>query len=140
MENIINVIVKEAKIAYKKGEIPVGAAIVKDGKIISKAHNLKENKQISTYHAEIIAINKACKKLKTWHLDNCTLYTTMEPCAMCTGAILQSRIKKIVYILENDLFGNLRNNKIFKNNKYEIVKYDDGRVLELVQNFFKERR
>ena len=140
MENIINTIIKEAEKAYKKGEIPVGCAIVKEDKIVSKAYNLKENKKMATYHAEILAINKACKKLKTWHLDDCTLYTTMEPCIMCSGAIIQSRIKKIVYILDNKSFGNIKNNDYFNNDKYEIVKIEDQRALDLIQNFFKNKR
>ena len=140
MNNIIDVIIKEANKAYKKGEIPVGCAVVKKGKIISKAYNLKEKKGVATYHAEILAINKACKKLKTWHLDDCELYTTMEPCIMCSGAIIQSRIKKIVYILDNEAFGNIKNNDIFNNNKYEIIKIDDKRALNLIQKFFKNRR
>ncbi len=140
MNNIIDIILKEANKAYKKRDIPVGCAIVKNGKIISKAHNLKENKGVSTYHAEILAINKACKKLKTWHLDECEIYTTMEPCIMCSGAIIQSRIKKIIYILENDSFGNIKNNELFNNKKYEIIKIDDKRVLDLMQKFFKNKR
>lgn len=140
MKKIIDTIIKEAEKAYKKGDIPIGCAIVKDGKIIAKAYNLKEKKEIATYHAEILAINKACKKLKTWHLDDCTLYTTMEPCTMCSGAIIQSRIKKIVYILDNESFGNIKNNNYFNNNKYEIIKIEDERALKLLQNFFKNKR
>ena len=86
---------KEAKKAYKKEEIPVGAIIVKDGKIVSRAHNLKESKNSSTAHAEILAIEKANKKLKAWRLENCEMYITLEPCMMCMGAIINSRIKKI---------------------------------------------
>ncbi len=140
MNKIIDIILKEAQKAYDKGDIPIGCAIVKDDKIIAKAHNLKENKQIATYHAEILAINKACKKLNTWHLDDCTLYTTMEPCTMCSGAIIQSRIKKIVYILDNDSFGNIKNNNYFKNKKYEIIKIDNLKALELMKKFFINKR
>lgn len=86
---------KEAKKAYKKEEIPVGAVIVKDGEIISRAHNLKELKNSSISHAEILAIDKANKKLKAWRLENCEMYVTLEPCMMCIGAIINSRIKKI---------------------------------------------
>lgn len=86
---------KEAKKAYKKEEIPVGAVIVKDGKIIARGHNLKELKNSSISHAEIIAINKANKKLNAWRLENCEMYITLEPCMMCMGAIINSRIKKI---------------------------------------------
>ena len=86
---------KEAKKAYDKLEIPVGAVIVKDGKIIARAHNLKETKKDTTNHAEILAIKKASKKLDSWRLLDCEMYITLEPCAMCAGAIIQSRIKKI---------------------------------------------
>ena len=86
---------KEAKKAYNKEEIPVGAIIVKNNKIISRAHNIKEEKNDTTKHAEIIAIQKASKKLKSWRLTDCEMYVTLEPCAMCAGALIQSRIKKI---------------------------------------------
>ena len=83
---------EEAIKAYKKKEVPVGAIIVKDGKIIAKAHNLREIKKNSLAHAEIICINKACKKLRNWRLDNCVMYVTLYPCEMCMGAIKQSVI------------------------------------------------
>ena len=92
---------KEAKKAYKKGEIPVGAVIVKDNKIIARAHNLKETKKDTTKHAEIIAIQKASKKLNSWRLIDCEMYVTLEPCSMCAGALINSRIKK-VYIGASD--------------------------------------
>ena len=76
---------KEAKKAYLKKEVPVGAIIVKDGLIISRGHNLKETKQNSIEHAEIVAINKACKKLKSWRLIDCEMYVTLEPCVRCDG-------------------------------------------------------
>ena len=93
--NFMEEALKEAKKSYHQGDVPVGAIIVKNQKIISKGHNKKEKMQVATRHAEMIAIEKACKKLKTWHLDDCILYVTMEPCLMCAGAILQSRIKKL---------------------------------------------
>lgn len=86
---------KEAKKAYNKLEIPVGAIIIKDGKIIARAHNIKEEKKDTTKHAEIIAIQKASKKLDSWRLNDCEMYVTLEPCSMCAGAIIQSRIKKV---------------------------------------------
>ena len=86
---------KEAKKAYKKEEIPVGAVVVKEGKIIARGHNLKETKNSSISHAEILAIEKANKKLNAWRLENCEMYITLEPCMMCMGAIINSRIKKI---------------------------------------------
>lgn len=94
-EKFMKIALKEAKKAYDKLEIPVGAVIVKDGEIIAKAHNLKETKFDTTKHAEILAIQKASKKLKSWRLLDCEMYVTLEPCSMCAGAIINSRIKKI---------------------------------------------
>ena len=94
-EKFMNEALKEARKAYEKLEIPVGAVIVKNGKIISKAHNLKETKQTATAHAEILAIQKANKKLNNWRLIDCDMYVTLEPCSMCAGALIQSRIKKV---------------------------------------------
>ena len=86
-----------AKKAYKKGEVPIGAVIVKDGKIIARGYNQREKKQSAILHAEIIAIKKACKKLKSWRLDGCDLYCTLEPCFMCSGAVLNARIKRLYF-------------------------------------------
>ena len=94
-EKFMKQALKEAEKACQKEEIPVGAVIVKDGKIIAKGHNLKETSNMATGHAEISAINKASKKLKSWRLSGCEMYITLEPCAMCAGAIIQSRIKKV---------------------------------------------
>lgn len=131
---------KEAQKAYKKGDVPVGCIIVKNNKIIARAHNQKENKNNAIKHAEIIAISKACKKLKTWHLDDCILYTTMEPCMMCTGAIIQSRIKKINYSISNESFGELEKYKL-KNNKIKIEKNILAiQSQKLLRDFFGEKR
>ena len=94
-EKFMKMALKEAKKAYDKLEIPVGAVIVKDGEIIAKAHNLKETKFDTTKHAEILAIQKASKKLESWRLLDCEMYVTLEPCSMCAGAIINSRIKKV---------------------------------------------
>ncbi|MBZ4646165.1 MAG: tRNA adenosine(34) deaminase TadA [Clostridia bacterium] len=87
---------KEAQKAYEKGEVPIGAIIVKDDKIIARVHNLREKKKDATAHAEILAIQKACKKLGSWRLNGCDLYVTLEPCPMCAGAIIQSRIRRLI--------------------------------------------
>lgn len=139
-EKYMKIAYKEALKAYKKGDVPVGCIIVKNNKIISKGYNKKEKKQNAIKHAEIIAIEKACKKLKTWHLDDCILYTTMEPCMMCTGAIIQSRIKKIVYSIKNEQFGYLE--KYALNNKKIEIKKDVLKILNytLVSDFFKKVR
>ena len=134
--------IKQAKKSYKRNEVPVGCVIEKNGKIISKAHNLKETQKNSLAHAEIIAINKATKKLKNWRLYNCNMYVTMEPCCMCAGAIKQARLKKVYYGVPNDnsLCRKILN-KEDNNKKVEI----EGNVLsieckELIQTFFKKQR
>lgn len=140
-EKYMNIALIEAKKAYKKNEVPIGCIIVKNNKIISKAYNKKEKTNVVTKHAEIIAIEKACKKLKTWHLNDCILYTTVEPCLMCTGAIIQSRMKKVVYATENEKYGSL--NKIVKasKSKLEIEKNILAeKSISLLQNFFNKKR
>ncbi len=88
---------KLAQKSYSEGEIPIGAVIVKDGKIIATGRNVRNAKKIATKHAEVIAIEKACKKLNDWRLEDCEMYVTIEPCPMCAGAILNSRIKKLYF-------------------------------------------
>lgn len=88
---------KQAKLASDMGEVPVGAVIVKDGKIIAVGKNEREAKQNALSHAEIEAINNACKTLGSWRLDGCEMYVTLEPCPMCAGAIINSRIKTLVF-------------------------------------------
>ncbi len=88
---------KEAEKAYALGETPIGAVVVKDGEIIASAHNLRETGKNALYHAEILAIDAACKKLGGWRLHQCDLYVTLEPCIMCSGAIVQARIKNLFY-------------------------------------------
>lgn len=89
--------IAEAKKAYAKNETPIGAVIVKDGKIIARAHNLRETKKNALCHAELIAINKACRKLGGWRLFECDMYVTLEPCLMCAGAIVQARVKNLYF-------------------------------------------
>ena len=101
----MRVALKEAKKAYEENEVPVGACIVCNDKVIAKGHNLRENNKDVTMHAEIVAIKKACKQLNRWILDDCTIYITAEPCLMCAGAISQARIKKIVYGVASPKYG-----------------------------------
>ena len=96
-EKYMRAAMKEAHKAELKDEVPIGAVIVCDGKIIARAHNTRQTKQISTHHAEILCIEKACRKLNSWRLEGCDLYVTLEPCPMCAGAIQQSRIRKVVF-------------------------------------------
>lgn len=97
--------IKEAKKALKEDEVPIGAVIVYQDQIISRAHNTKEKNSNPLCHAEIIAIDQVCKKIGDWRLNECALYVTIEPCLMCCGAIIQSRIKKLVYGAQNQKFG-----------------------------------
>ena len=126
--------IKQAEKAYKLGEVPVGCVIVKDDKVIAKAHNIVEKKKDSTMHAEIIAIKKASKKLKNWRLLDCDMYVTLEPCLMCKSAIELSRIKNVYYstISDNDIN--------IKKAKYKEYKKYSKNTLELLQKFFKKRR
>ena len=94
-EKFMKEALKEAQKAKDKLEVPVGCVIVKDGKIIARAHNQKETRKDTTKHAEILAIEKASKKLEAWRLIDCEMYVTLEPCSMCAGAIINSRIKKV---------------------------------------------
>ena len=137
---------KEAKKAYDKLEVPVGAVIVKEGKSITRAHNLEETKTDTTKHAEILAIQKASRKLKSWRLLDCDMYVTLEPCSMCAGAMINSRIRKIYIGTQDAKTGavgsvfNLFNDYTF-NHKVEaetgILKDECENIL---QQFFKELR
>jgi tRNA(adenine34) deaminase len=89
--------IKEAKKAEQLQEVPIGAVIVIDGQIIARAHNLRETRQSAVAHAELLAIEKACEELGTWRLEGATLYVTLEPCPMCAGAIIMSRVERVVY-------------------------------------------
>ncbi|MEN0641597.1 tRNA adenosine(34) deaminase TadA [Alkalicoccobacillus gibsonii] len=89
--------IREAEKAEALGEVPIGAVIVKDGEVVARAHNLREELRSATAHAELLAIQEACKTLEAWRLEECTLYVTLEPCPMCAGAIVQSRIPTVVY-------------------------------------------
>jgi len=96
-EKFMREALKEAAKAALKGEVPVGAVVVHDGKIIGRGHNLTESKQSALTHAEMMAMGKAAKKLKSWRLNDCDLYVTLEPCTMCGGAIVLSRVWNLVY-------------------------------------------
>ena len=137
---------KEAEKAYSKGEVPIGAVIVKDGKIISRGYNLKETKKNTLKHAEIIAIEKASKKLDAWRLEECDIYVTMEPCPMCMGAIINSRIKKVYIGASDEKTGAVGSKlNLFSDYKFNHeVDYEKGILEEearnILQQFFKELR
>lgn len=136
---------KEAEKAFQKNETPIGAVAVWNDQIIARAHNLRETKQDATMHAEIQVIKKACAKLGTWRLEEVTIYVTLEPCVMCAGAMIQSRVKKVVYGAKNERFGVhcgvIHLFDVNFNHKVDVV---DG-VLEeecssLISSFFKQLR
>ena len=137
--------INEAVKAFNKNEIPVGCVIVKDNLVVAKAHNLREINNLVTSHAEILAITKANKKLNSWRLDDCDIYVTLEPCAMCSGAIIQARIKNLyfgAYDLKAGACGSVLNLFSYPfNHKVNVV----GGILEdeckkLLQDFFKTLR
>ena len=133
-----------AKIAMTQDEVPVGAIIVRDDKVIARAYNTREKDKNALYHAEIKAIDEACKALGGWRLVGCTMYVTLEPCPMCAGAIVNSRIEKVVYGAPDNkagAFGTMINLTDYPLFKPEIV----GGVLkeecaQLLSTFFKSKR
>lgn len=145
-EYFVREALKEAKKAYLKNEVPVGAVIVKNNEIIARGYNVKETKKDTTKHAEIIAIQKASKKMEAWRLENCTMYVTLEPCSMCTGAIIQARLKRLVIGTMDEKTGacgsvlNLINDYEF-NHKVELeTKVMETECKHIMKKFFKELR
>lgn len=130
----MEIALREAEKAYNTGEVPVGAVIIKDNKVIAKAHNMVEKKKNSIMHAEIIAISKASKKLKNWRLIDCEMYVTLEPCLMCKSAIELCRLKKVYYSTSKT------NDIIIQKDKYRESKSFLKETLKLIQDFFKKRR
>ena len=131
--------------AYLKDEIPVGAVIVKNNKIIAKAYNRREKTQIATHHAEVIAIQKACKKLKSWRLDDCDIYVTLEPCPMCAGAIMNARMKNVFYAVADTDNGGYSRFNLFSNTLNHTCNCSQLKSFEqenkdLIKKFFKEKR
>lgn len=144
-ERFMKAALSQAKLAAKKGEVPVGAVIVRDGEVIARAYNTRETDKNALCHAEIKAIRKACKKLGGWRLTRCELYVTLEPCPMCAGAIVNSRIVSVYYGASDKkagAFGTLFDmNTMGLNHKPEII----GGVMEkecagLLSDFFSELR
>lgn len=138
MDSYIDKIIELSKIAFDNDDIPVGAIIVKDGEIIGEGFNTRNSFKSVVGHAEIDAIEMACKHIGDWRLDECEMYVTLMPCMMCTGAIIESRIKNVYYLCE-------RTNVCFSSDKYinlikinNKLKYD--KYLKLLQKFFENKR
>lgn len=131
--------------AASLGEVPVGAVIVKDGKIVASAYNTREKDNLATHHAEIRAIERANKKLKSWRLDNCIMYVTLEPCPMCAGAIVNARIKEVHYAVKDEVSGGISRFAILNNTLnhtttaiFEPAYEEENK--QLIKNFFKDKR
>ena len=143
--NYMDIAIEEAYKAFNDGEVPIGAVIVKNGNVIGRGYNNKEKLKDPTCHAEIIAIKEACKNIGDWRLNGCELYVTLEPCPMCAGAILQSRISKIHIGTFNKDMGacgsvvNLIDNRSLNSFINVIWDYDD-RCSNLLKDFFYQRR
>lgn len=144
-EYYIRLALEEACLAQELDEVPVGAVIVQGNRIIARAHNMRQNNKCATHHAEILAIEEACRTLGGWRLPDTTLYVTMEPCPMCAGAIVNARIPRVVYGAHDIRFGAFGSlfdmSKLPLNHTPEIV----GGVLgdecrELLSSYFKRKR
>lgn len=150
MENIHHKFMEEALLEAQKaeaiGEVPIGAVIVKNNEIIAKGHNLKERLKDPTAHAEIIAIKEASQKLGTWRLNDCTLYVTLEPCQMCTGAIIQARIGHVVFGTRDPKAGcivslfNLLDDQRFNHNPSYTEGINEEECSLILKNFFLNLR
>ncbi|MEG1394541.1 MAG: nucleoside deaminase [Clostridia bacterium] len=145
-EKFMSAAIAQAKLGEKYDEVPVGAVIVRDGKIIARGRNHKEEKGCANFHAEMVAIEKACKKLGDWRLNECEMYVTLEPCPMCAGAIINARVGKVFFGAFDQKAGccgsvyNLGANNEF-NHKPEVL----GGILQdecatLLSEYFKKKR
>ena len=142
----MEIALKEAKKANKKDEVPIGAVIVKDNKVIAKGYNKREKSKNAINHAEIVAIKRACRKLKDWRLENCEMYVTLKPCPMCAGAISNARIKRVYFGAEETNNKDNLCEQIFSstrlNHKVELIKLEEYSSIcsEILSSFFKNHR
>lgn len=141
----MQIAIDEAMAAEAEDEVPIGACIVRDGRVIAKAHNTREQSKCATHHAEILAINEACRVLGGWRLPGSTLYVTLEPCAMCAGAIVNARVERVVYGAPDIRFGALGSlfdlSEIPLNHKPQVTRFvrcDECK--ELLGAYFKKKR
>ena len=145
-EEYMGLALAEARKAYELGEVPIGAVVVKDGEVIATAYNLRETGHDATAHAEVLAVRKACEKIGHWRLTGATLYVTIEPCPMCAGALVMSRIDRLVYGAADYKAGAVESlfnitNHSGLNHRIEVragVREEECR--NLMKDFFRERR
>ena len=146
-EKFMRIAIRQAKLSEEIGEVPIGAVIVdKNGKVLAKATNLREKEKTTLGHAELVAIHRACRKLDSWRLLDCTLYVTLEPCYMCAGALLQSRLSRVVFASHDPKGGALETlaqlgNDPRLNHRFSVT----GGVLAeecslLLKKFFRKKR
>ena len=135
----------EAERAFAMGEVPVGAVVVKDGNVIARGCNRRETDRVATAHAELLAMEEACRKLNTWRLSDCTLYVTLEPCPMCAGTAINARLGRVVYGAKDAKAGAM--GSVFSVNAYPLNHKVDTMVgvleqecREILQRFFEEKR
>lgn len=146
MNEFMEKTIELAKKANKFGEVPIGAVIEKDGRIIACGFNKREKTKNAIMHAEIIAISKACKKLKDWRLEGCTMYVTLEPCPMCAGAILNARLSKVFYgakdkTAEDDILTTIsKSTRLNHNCEFTQMQEYEKECASLLSNFFKDKR
>ena len=141
----MDIALREAEKARKKDEVPIGAVIVMNGKVIAKGYNRREKSKNAIKHAEIMAIEKACKRLRSWRLEGAEIYVTLEPCPMCAGAIANARISKLIYASSEKTSSDNLCEKILLSNrlnhKVKIEKgYKSDESSKLLTDFFKEKR
>lgn len=141
----MNIAIKEALKAKEQDEVPIGAVIVKDGKVLSKAYNNRNTTQNAINHAEVLAIAKACKKQKSWRLENCKIYVTLEPCPMCIGAILNARINEVIFGAKDktglcDLITIITNDSRLNHKANVKNGVLEDKCSSLITDFFKSKR
>ena len=144
-ESYMRLAIKEAQRAEKKDEVPIGAIIVKDGKIIGKGYNRRNSTKIATHHAEIIAIEKACKHIGDWRLENAVMFVTLEPCPMCAGAIANARISKVIFGAFDKTSNDSLCSKILSSRRLNHTTKIEGAFMQkecenLLTNFFQKKR
>ena len=137
MSEFMELAIEQAKIAFNNGDVPVGAVIVRNNEVLSCSYNKKNTENVAVYHAEILSIIDASKKIGTWYLDDCDIYVTLKPCDMCMYALAEARIRNVYYLLDSNYVDNLNKNynKINVNKMDDIYEYND-----LISAFFKKLR
>lgn len=137
MSEFMELAIEQAKIAFNNGNVPVGAVVVRNNEVLSCCYNKKNTENVAVYHAEILSIIDASKKIGTWYLDDCDIYVTLKPCDMCMYALAEARIRNVYYLLDSNYVDNLNKNynKINVNKMDDVYDYND-----LISAFFKKLR